>query len=107
MPNWNTVITAVSIPSTIAVYGNGKTLGLTDGTYAGGITLNNNYNNQETFDRNQYNKNIGTVVTSNSWFGNTKKGVGVVQNTDGTSGLIAKSNSITRTSLSIKFSIKY
>lgn len=69
--------------------------------------MNNNYNNQETFDRNQYNKNIGTVITSHSWFGNTNKGVGVIQNTDGTSGLIAKSNSITRTSLSIKFSIKY
>ena len=105
MPNWSTVITAVSIPSTIAVYGNGKTLGL---------TLNNSSNFGLSFGTNNswalrlntgFGTNLNSSVSETST--TTNRALGITNNTNGNSGMVAKSNSITRTSLSIKFSIKY
>ena len=105
MPNWKTVITAVSIPSTIAVYGNGKVLGLTCGNgkeYVLGGWTGGTYaqvspaKNTLPYD----------VTTSNPQLTNNAGTFGIIQS-DTKSGIVAKSNSITRTSLSIKFSIKY
>ena len=104
IPNWKTVITAVSIPSTIAVYGNGKTLGVTNGSHTAAPSVGGSAGDAG-FAYNGYNKTPTNSNPGGSFITNSI--IGVVQNTDGTSGLIAKSNSITRTSLSINFSIKY
>ena len=103
MPNWSSVITNVSIPSTIAVYGNGKTLGFYDGTdYFGCSYFYGQNGGQNT---NLYNTNIG----SNNLGTNTSnaKSIGLTSDTSGKSGIVAKSNSITKTSKSFKFCIKY
>ena len=107
MPNWKTVITAVSIPSTIAVYGNGKNIKLYDGHNTRGTMFTNSGDHTVAVQiTNSYNVNVGTAVSSNGGSGG-KYAAGLTTSTDGSSGIIAKSNSITRTSLSIKFSIKY
>ena len=106
LPNWTTVITAVSIPSTIAVYGNGKAIGLTNGSTNAGLTTGNNdvgrLNEKDTV----YNANIATSGGGNGSFGNYNI-IGLSKDTSGKSGIIAKSNSITRTSASYRFCIKY
>lgn len=110
IPNWETVITAVSIPSTIAVYGNGYGLTLSDGTTDAGIhriqTNNAASGALYPITSNNVGHEIGTSVVAGGGTVNHSKVLGVT--TDPTkSGIIAKSNSITKTSLSIKFSIKY
>ena len=102
IPNWGSVITDVSIPSTIAVYGNGKALGLTNGSENCGLqTGSAPYVAAGT---NAYDKNISTTGNQGAFNNGT---YGIVSDISGKSGIVAKSNSITRTSLSIKFSIKY
>ena len=103
------MITAVSIPSTIAVYGNGKAMGFRNGNNqtAGLMTATLGGAQGALLARpNYYNKNIGTQGSGDAGIGNNIA-FGIVSNTDGTSGLIAKSDSITRTSKSFKFCIKY
>ena len=102
MPNWSSVITNVSIPSTIAVYGNGKTLGLTDSTNY--TALNGNTNGYIQNRTGGY----GTQISSSAADGSILTGrLGITSDTSGNSGIVAKSNSITKISKSFKFCIKY
>ena len=103
MPTWSSVITAVSIPTSIAVYGNGKTMGLTDGTNYFSIRQGST---ALASVKNSYNINVGTT-TGDAVASKTNTSIGVTTDTSGKSGIVAKSNSITRTSISFKFSIKY
>ena len=103
LPTWSTVITAVSIPSTIAVYGNGKTLGLTNGTNNFGLRQTTSYFRGA---QNIYGTNVGDTSSAT---GLSSDGIsyGVTTDTSGKSGIVAKSNSITRISKSFNFCIKY
>ena len=59
----------------VSIKGNGKSLGLTDGTLTGGMTANNNYAAYGVFQKGAYNVNVGTAVTpgtSNDWTNNNK-----------------------------------
>ena len=106
MPSWSSVITAVSIPSTIAVYGNGKTLGLTNGTNNFGLIGKDDEVNSRLYQTWAYNKSVTSTTpstTTSKYYGL----FGLSTATDGASGIVAKSNSITKTSQSYKFCIKY
>ena len=104
MPTWSTVITAVSIPSTIAVYGNGKVLGLTNGSKNGGLELADVDRNSRMVIESKYNTNVSTSSTTETGLTGC---FGLTTDTSGKSGIVAKSNSITRTSKTYKFCIKY
>jgi hypothetical protein len=107
IPTWSSVVTAVSIPNTIAVYGNGKTMGFTEGSFEYGLSngTSSGGNNLHVINQ-QYNTNVGTVYPA-ATNPSQKVSLGLVSDTSGKSGIVAKSNSITRTSLSMKFGIKY
>ena len=104
LPNWKSVVSAVTIPSTIAVYGNGKTLGVTNGSHTAAPSVGGSAGDAG-FAYNGYNKAPTNSNPGGSFITNST--IGVVQNTDGTSGLIAKSNSITRSAFNSKFIIKF
>jgi hypothetical protein len=91
------IITDVSIPSTIAVYGNGKTLGYTDGT--NNLALLPDGDGRIYGMGYGYDKNIGTDGSGENV--TTNKYIGIVSDTSGKSGLVAKSNSITKTSITV------
>lgn len=91
------IITDVSIPSTIAVYGNGKTLGYTDGT--NNLALLPGGDGRIYGMGYGYDKNIGTAGSGGNV--TTNKYIGIVSDTSGKSGLVAKSNSITKTSITV------
>lgn len=104
IPKWSSVVTAVSIPNTIAVYGNGKVLGLTDGNgfNCGLITGGANYQTGlkgAAFGQTLPYSYSGVSDNGNRTFGVTTDAVN--------SGLIAKSNLITRTVITKKYVIKY
>ena len=104
IPSWSSVVTAVSIPSTIAVYGNGKTLGFSDDK--------NNYSilpgsSGSYYSTSAYNKNIGGTASGTDTRPSSTRLMGITKNTNGTSGIVAKSNSITRTVITKKYIIKY
>ena len=88
---WSLIASNVTIPlgSEFGVQGNGKTLGLTDGTNNVGMATGNNIG-QLYFGTGVYNVNVNT---STSWSGtNTKGQYGVVQDT-ATSGIKGVANS--------------
>ena len=100
---WNkigtSITTDVTIPSSIAVYGNGKTLGL---------TLNNSSNYGLSFGTNNswglrlntgFGSNINSSVSETSTTVN--KALGITNKTNGDSGIVAKSDSITKTSITV------
>jgi hypothetical protein len=93
------VITDVSIPSTIAVYGNGKELGLIDDIDLSITSINGYY-----AVTNYSGVAVGTSINNNSR--NARKSIGITTDSS-KSGIIAKSDSITTTSKSFKFCIKY
>jgi len=103
LPTWNTVITDISIPTFIAVYGNGKTIGLTDGTNYFSIRHGST---ALASVKNSYGINVGTT-TGDAVASKTNTSIGVTTETNGKSGIVAKSNSITKTSQSYNFCIKY
>jgi hypothetical protein len=93
------ITTDVTIPSSIAVYGNGKTLGL---------TLNNSSNYGLSFGTNNswglrlntgFGSNINSSVSETSIPVN--KALGITNKTNGDSGIVAKSDSITKTSITV------
>ena len=93
------ITTDVTIPSSIAVYGNGKTLGL---------TLNNSSNYGLSFGTNNswglrlntgFGSNINSSVSETSTTVN--KALGITNKTNGDSGIVAKSDSITKTSITV------
>lgn len=102
LPTWNTVITDVSIPSTIPVYGNGKTIGLTDGSNNYGFSPSQN-NSGNVLYNGGYGSNAGTNTSGNL----PRKSMGITTATDGNSGIVAKSDSIIKTSQTYNFCIKY
>lgn len=96
------IITNVSIPSSIAVYGNGKVIGLTNGTnkYGMGCT----WQNSQLYTGGSDDISLGTSVSNtqpNSSTYNQRGKIGLVTDTNGNSGIVAKSNSITKTSLTV------
>lgn len=91
------IITEVSIPSTIAVYGNGKTLGYTDGS--NNLALLTGGDGRTYGMGNGYDKSIGTAGSGGNV--TTNKYIGIVSDTSGKSGLVAKSNSITKTAVTV------
>ena len=93
------LITEVSIPSTIAVYGNGKTLGFNDGSTNVGLFASGNTTYGIEAATNLFNVDKGTAYSGG--FLGSNKGLGVTTSTNGSSGLIAKSNSITRDKLTV------
>lgn len=110
MPNWTSIISNISIPSTIAVYGNGY-----------GLTLTNN---SQTFaiahDGSNSATCIGATTTSYVTVGTSTsrnetqqaKALGIptasqIGSNLAKSGIVAKSDSITKTSKSFNFCIKY
>ena len=104
LPNWTQIVTNVSIPNTIPVYGNGKTLGFTNGTDNFGLFLSTN--EPMILSVNAYDKNVGTTGITN--ITRAAKTLGITY--DGTkSGVVAKSNDITQTKTNpnIKIYIKY
>jgi hypothetical protein len=93
------ITTDVTIPSSIAVYGNGKTLGL---------TLNNSSNYGLSFGMSNswalrlntgFGSNINSSVSETSTTVN--KALGITNKTNGDSGIVAKSDSITKTSITV------
>ena len=106
MPEWSTVITAVSIPTSIAVYGNGKTMGITNGTKTGGLNYNSGSNAISTSTE-ALGKEPGVVSGSTKPFTTSHQNLGLTTATNGNSGIVAKSDSITKTSQTYNFCIKY
>jgi hypothetical protein len=94
-----TLVKDVSIPSSIAVYGNGKTLGLNDGSTNVGLFAASNTAYGVEAGTGLFNVSKGSGGTG-SWL-NSEKGLGVTTNTDGSSGLVAKSDSITCSKITV------
>lgn len=104
IPVWSSAVTDVSIPSTITVYGNGKVLGLTDGNGFNGGLITGGANYQTGLKGAAYGQILpytysGTTDNGNRTFGVTTNAAN--------SGLVAKSNSITKSTMSVNFVIKY
>ena len=105
IPSWSSLISDIYIPDTIAVYGNGKVLGLTCGNgkeYVLGGWSGGTYA-QVSPAKNTLPYN---VTTSNPTLTNNAGTFGIIQS-DIKSGIVAKSNSITKTTMSANFIIKY
>lgn len=106
LPEWSSVITDINIPNTIAVYGNGTTLGLTDGTNNRDlVSVGGSQVARTEAQTGAYGKAVGTNASTSTSSAN--KTLALTTATDGKSGIIAKSNSITRISKLFKFCIKY
>lgn len=116
IPEWSSVITAVSIPSTIAVYGNGKAIGvISNENGPNGTKLI--YSTKRTGTASAFGINVGDYKSTNLPYTNSgtpdttgmaqHQAIGLTTDTSGKSGIVAKSNSITRTSKSFNFCIKY
>lgn len=104
LPNWQSVVSDVTIPSTITVCGNGKTLGLTNGGTWYGVSFGTN--NSWAVRLSTWQSGGAAVGSSVSETSTTvNKALGIIE--DVQSGLIAKSNSITRSAFNSKFIIKF
>lgn len=99
--SWQKVATQVvtDVNTSVAVYGNGKTLGLSNGSQNFAMT-DGGYGNVGGFMQgatNVFGANKGTIRTENTIIGADRKSVGVVQDSN-TSGL---TGSLSRTNLSL------
>ena len=93
---WQKVATQVvtNVNTGVAVYGNGKTLGLTNGNQNFGMT-DGGYGSVGGFMHGAtsvFNTNVGTVRSESSLIGGDKKSVGVVRdgNTSGLTGSLSR-----------------
>lgn len=93
------IITDVSIPLTIPVYGNGKSIGIYNGNDKASFVSDTNYG---VFAYTSlYGNDVNSTSTAPSG-SNRKTGLwGLTTDTDGNSGIIAKSDNITKTSLTV------
>jgi hypothetical protein len=92
------VVVNVNIPDNIPVYGNGKTLGVTNGSHTAAPSVGGSAGDTG-FAYNGYNKAPTNSNPGGSFITNST--IGVVPYTDGSSGLIAKSNNITKTTITL------
>lgn len=110
LPNIQNIITAVTIPSSIAVYGNGKCIGVySSSSNTAGLASTTRSGDAKGI--------VGTystaynVAVGGSYSGSTNavsiNGIGITTDTSGKSGIVAKSSSITRTTVVLKHVIKY
>lgn len=95
---WQKVATKVvtNVNTGVAVYGNGKTLGLTNGNQNFGMT-DGGYGSVGGFMHGAtsvFNTNVGTVRSESSLIGGDKKSVGVVRDaaTSGLTGMLSSTN---------------
>lgn len=95
---WQLIATQVvtNVNTGVAVYGNGKTLGLTNGSQNFGMTDGGYGSVGGLFHdaTSVFNMNVGTVRVESSLIGGDKKSVGVVRdgNTSGLSGSLSRDN---------------
>ena len=110
MPSWNSVITNVSIPSTIAVYGNGYGLTLTNNSQTIGIAHDSDHAFAAIGATNQPWVGVGSGTGRNGSQQGLALGLPTARQIGSDlskSGIVAKSDSITKTSKTFKFCIKY